>query len=267
VVSAVPAFTKINVAIDNIYGLERELDQRIADLDDLDDTIAPMMVPQRIVLHDLGFRYFDNEKQLLFTTGPLNAEIRRGEITFFIGGNGAGKSTVLKLIMGLYAPEQGYLSVDGRRLDATNIGSYQALFAGIFSDFHLFKKLYGMLETDAERVHDLLIKFSLDHKTSYVPPAFSRTDLSTGQRKRLALTVALLEDRPIYVFDEVGSDQDSEFRRYFYRTLLPELKAAGKTVIVVSHDDRYFDIADQIIKLELGQIQELIRPAGSTPRS
>jgi putative ATP-binding cassette transporter len=260
VVSAVPAFTKLNVAIDNIYSLERELDQRIADLDDLDDARPAMMVPERIVLHDVGFRYFDADKQVLFTTGPLNTAFRRGEITFIVGGNGAGKSTLLKLIMGLYTPEQGYLSVDGQRLDAGNIGSYQALFSAIFSDFHLFKKLYGMLETDAARVHDLLVKFHLDHKTSYQPPVFSRTDLSTGQRKRLALTVALLEDRAIYVFDEVAADQDSEFRRYFYRALLPELKAAGKTVIVVSHDDRYFDIADQLVKLELGQIQDLIRP-------
>jgi len=261
VISAVPAFTKINVAIDNIYGLERELDQRISDLDDLDDPRPPMIVPQRIAFHDVGFRYFDSEKQLLFTTGPLSTELRRGEITFIVGGNGAGKSTLLKLLVGLYTPEQGYISVDGQRLDASNIGSYQTLFSAIFSDFHLFKKLYGMLETDAVRVHELLMKFHLDHKTHYQPPGFSRTDLSTGQRKRLALTVALLEDRPICVFDEVAADQDSEFRRYFYRALLPELKAAGKTIIVVSHDDRYFDIADQIVKLELGQIQELIRPA------
>jgi putative ATP-binding cassette transporter len=259
VVSAVPAFTKINVAIDNIYALERQLDQRIADRDDLEEARPPMIVPERIVLHDVGFRYFDTEKQLLFTTGPLNAELRRGEIVFIVGGNGSGKSTMLKLLMGLYTPEQGYIAVDGQRLDQDNIGGYQALFSAIFSDFHLFKKLYGMLETDAVRVHEMLVKFNIAHKTSYSPPAFSRTDLSTGQRKRIALTVALLEDRPICVFDEVASDQDSDFRRYFYRTLLPELKAAGKTVIVVSHDDRYFDVADQLLKLELGQIQEVQR--------
>ena len=263
VVSAVPAFTKINVAIDNIYNLEHQLDARIADLDDLDDERPPMIVPERIVLHDVGFRYFDAEKQILFATGPLSTDFRRGEITFIVGGNGAGKSTLLKLIMGLYTPEQGFIAIDGQRLDATNVGPYQALFSAIFSDFHLFKKLYGMLDADEIAVQELLVKFNLAHKTSYKPPAFTRLDLSTGQRKRVALTVALLEDRPICVFDEVASDQDMEFRSYFYRQLLPELKAAGKTIIVVSHDDRYFDVADQIVKLEVGQIQERIRPAGS----
>jgi ABC-type hemin transport system ATPase subunit len=55
--------------------------------------------------------------------------------------------------------------------------------------------------------------------------------------------------------DEFAADQDPEFRRFFYETLLPELKAAGKTVIAITHDDRYFHCADRVIKMEYGQVQ------------
>ena len=88
---------------------------------------------------------------------------------------------------------------------------------------------------------------------------FSTTRLSRGQRKRLALVTAYLEDRPIYLFDEWAADQDPLFRRVFYQRLLPELKRRGKTVVAVTHDDRYFDAADQLIKLEEGKVVKTLR--------
>lgn len=260
VVSSIPAFTKINVAIENIYALERRLDAEVATQtiqEDVDLDLAPMMVTRSIKLSDLAFRYFDAEKQVLFGVGPLDFEIRRGEITFIVGGNGSGKSTIMKLLCGLYAPERGRLLADDVPIGPENLANYQACFSTIFSDFQLFKKLYGLLDTDPLVVQGLIDKLGLTNKTKFVHPAFTRTDLSTGQRKRIALIVALLEDRPVAVFDEVAADQDSTFRAHFYRVLLPELRAAGKTIIVVSHDDRYFDVADQVIKLELGQVQEI----------
>jgi putative ATP-binding cassette transporter len=83
----------------------------------------------------------------------------------------------------------------------------------------------------------------------------STLDLSQGQRKRLALLAAFVQDRPMYVFDEWASDQDPMFKQLFYRQILPDLKSRGKTVIVISHDDRYYDVADRVIKLESGQIE------------
>ncbi|MCB1035646.1 MAG: cyclic peptide export ABC transporter, partial [Acidobacteria bacterium] len=74
------------------------------------------------------------------------------------------------------------------------------------------------------------------------------------QRKRLALVTALLEDRPVYLFDEWAADQDPEFKEVFYHQLLPELKARGKTAIVISHDDRYYDVADRVVKLDTGRV-------------
>ena len=81
---------------------------------------------------------------------------------------------------------------------------------------------------------------------------FSTTHLSHGQRQRLALLGAYLEDRPIYVFDEWAANQEPQFRNIFYRQILPELKARGKLAVVISHDDRYFDVADRLIRLTSG---------------
>jgi putative ATP-binding cassette transporter len=94
-----------------------------------------------------------------------------------------------------------------------------------------------------------------------VDGAFSNRALSTGQRKRLALVVAYLEDRPFYLFDEWAADQDPSFKAVFYEQLLPELRARGKAVIVITHDDRYFDLADRLLKLDNGQIVSDTAPA------
>jgi putative ATP-binding cassette transporter len=92
--------------------------------------------------------------------------------------------------------------------------------------------------------------------------AFSTLALSQGQRKRLALLTAYLEDRPIYLFDEWAADQDPQFKEIFYHHLLPELRARNKTVLVITHDDRYYDVADRLIKLDYGKLVYDGRPAG-----
>jgi len=80
--------------------------------------------------------------------------------------------------------------------------------------------------------------------------------LSTGQRKRLALISSLLEDRPIVMFDEWAADQDPHFRKHFYEDIIPSLRASGKTILAVSHDDNYWHVADRVLKMEYGQFVE-----------
>jgi len=94
--------------------------------------------------------------------------------------------------------------------------------------------------------------------------SFSSTSLSQGQRRRLALLVSYMEDRPIYVLDEWAADQDPEFRKIFYLELLPELKARGKTVVLITHDDRYFNLGDRVIKLDYGKVVETTRHSALT---
>jgi len=189
-----------------------------------------------------------------FTLGPLNLEFQPGTITFIIGGNGSGKSTLVKLLTGLYLPDQGEISVDGQVIDDRNREQYRQWFSVVFADFYLFDRFLGLEEAAVAKAPQYLQQLELDHKVKLDQERLSSLNLSQGQRKRLALLTAYLEDRPIYVFDEWASDQDPVFKTVFYKSLLPALKQNGKTVIVVSHDDRYFEECDRLIKLDYGQV-------------
>jgi putative ATP-binding cassette transporter len=147
--------------------------------------------------------------------------------------------------------------MNGVRVDQSNIEHYRQYFGAVFADFHLFEHLLGIEPADLEkRAAHYIHKLGLEHKVKVDNQRFSTINLSTGQRKRLALITAYLDDKPIYLFDEWAADQDPEFKRVFYTVLLPELKAKGKTVIVISHDDTYFAHADRVVKLEEGRLDD-----------
>jgi putative ATP-binding cassette transporter len=191
-----------------------------------------------------------------FILGPLDLTVRSGELIFIVGGNGSGKTTLAKLLVGLYVPEAGEIVLDGSPVKADNLEIYRSHFSMVFSDFHLFESLLGMEDAALDgKSLEYLIQLRLDQKVAVRDGRFSTTKLSQGQRKRLALLTAYLEGRPIYVFDEWAADQEPAFKHLFYRRLLLDLKVAGKTVFVITHDDRYFDVADRIIKLEYGQVE------------
>ena len=173
---------------------------------------------------------------------------------FIVGGNGSGKSTFIKLLTALYEPDSGSIRWDGEQVTAANVGAYFGLFTVIFSDFHLFDRLYGIDPVDTTALRRLLFEMQLDHKVSFSDGRFSTTDLSSGQRKRLAMVVARLENRPVCVFDEWAAEQDPEFRKHYYEVLLPQLKAEGRTVVAITHDERYFHVADKVIWMEEGRI-------------
>jgi len=192
-----------------------------------------------------------------FTLGPVDLEIRRGEILFVVGANGSGKTTLAKVLTGLYPPESGLVEVAGVPVDADNRDAYRQLFSVVFSDFFLFDDLLGIpVEGRGEEIDRYLRHLRLDHAVHVVGDRFSTTALSTGQRKRLALLVAFLEDRPCYVFDEWAADQDPVFKDVFYRVVLPDLRRRAAAVVVISHDDRYFDAADRLVRLDYGRIRE-----------
>ena len=221
-----------------------------------------------LALRSVTHSYMHERAERLFRLGPIDLSFSPGEIVFIVGGNGSGKTTLAKLIAGLYEPETGIVEVDDAGIDAATRPAYRERFSAVFNDFHLFDTLLGIAdagddaghaETDA-RANALLEKLALDHKVRVERGAFSTRALSTGQRKRLALVVAYLEDRPFYLFDEWAADQDPSFKAVFYEQLLPELRMRGKTVVVVTHDDRYFGTADRIVKLENGAIVSEAKP-------
>jgi putative ATP-binding cassette transporter len=252
IVYAFPMLARANVALKDIYSLEAELDAVISKQSRLPTTQLDQF--QELRLSEVAFSYLDKEGKPLFSVGPINLSIPQGELLFLVGGNGSGKSTLLKLLTGLYYPMSGSLWVADEEIDRREYQSYRELFAIIFTDFHLFEKLYGLREIDRKRVKSWLRLVELDKKTEYLDRKFSHLDLSTGQKKRLAFVVAMLEEKPVYVFDELAADQDPGFRKKFYEEILPDLKKQGKTIIVVTHDDKYFHTADRILKMEYGQL-------------
>lgn len=193
-----------------------------------------------------------------FRLGPLNFTLHRGDLLFIRGGNGSGKSTFLKVLAGLYLPSSGRILFNGVPIDRDNISLYRSTFATIFSDFHLFDRLYGLEHISDETTRALIQRFGLEEKTDVQDGRFTHLELSTGQRKRLALITALLEERQIYILDEVASDQDPAFRGHYYEVLLEELRQQDKTLVVVSHDDTYFHIPDRLIRMSDGQFSEQI---------
>lgn len=191
-----------------------------------------------------------------FLLGPIDLSFKPGEVVFIVGGNGSGKTTLAKMLIGLYAPEDGEIRFNGRSINEDNREWYREHFAVVFSDFFVFEQLLGIdstgLDEDARRY---LKRLHLDHKVKIENGQLSTIELSQGQRKRLALLTAYLEDRPIYLFDEWAADQDPVFKEIFYLEILPELKARGKTVFVISHDDHYYYVADRLLKLDYGKIE------------
>ncbi|AMB86148.1 cyclic peptide transporter [Pseudomonas agarici] len=189
-----------------------------------------------------------------FQLGPVNLRIEQGEITFIVGENGCGKTTLIKLLLGLYTPQVGEILLNGAVVDARNRDDYRQLFTTIFADYYLFDDIVQGDQPIPEDANQYLRRLEIAHKVSVRDGNFTTTDLSTGQRKRLALVNAWIEERPVLVFDEWAADQDPTFRRIFYTELLPDLKRRGKTIIVISHDDRYFDVADQLVRMECGRV-------------
>jgi len=240
-VNTIPILTTANAAADNIERLEARLSATISDATSV---LEPPRRFERIEMRGVVFSYVERSTEKVFTVGPVDFGLRSGELVFITGGNGSGKSTFLKLLASLYKPDAGEISFDGVLVTDNTREAYRQLISAIFVDYHLFQRLYGIPDPDPFEVDRLLAQFRLLDKTQLAEGEFNTVDLSTGQRKRLALIVSLLEKRPILLLDEWAADQDPDFRRKFYFDLLPELHRAGVTVVVVSHDDRYLDEMD-----------------------
>jgi putative ATP-binding cassette transporter len=254
VMRALPMLTKANVAIAELVHTEAQLVAAGRSAEAAARQASPSM--RRIELHGVTYAYPGPDGRPLFTMGPADLTLDAGETVFIVGGNGSGKSTLLRVLTWLYEPRAGVILWDGQMVDRSNVADYRNLFATVFSDFHLFDRLYGLSGVDPAEAERLLETMGIAGKTEFRDGGFTNLDLSTGQRKRLAFAAALLEDRPVYILDELAADQDGEFRRRFYEELLPSLKARGKTLVVVTHDDRWFHVADRVLVMEDGRFVE-----------
>nr|WP_275889139.1 cyclic peptide export ABC transporter [Desulfobulbus rhabdoformis] len=252
--TAIPAVSRAEAAINNIRKLENLIDQGQNQQEQISgEQPIKELSWSRICLENIFFQFPLKANGRPFHIGPMQLEFHRGEITFIVGGNGSGKSTFLKALTSLYPLDSGRILLDDIEITPFNKASYRNLFSTIFSDYYLFGRLIGIDAPDNEKIDTLLAQMELTHKTSIEDGVITNRDLSTGQKKRLSLIISVLEDKPVMIFDEWAADQDPVFRKFFYEVLLPELKAKGKTIIAVTHDDKYFHAADRIYKMEYGR--------------
>jgi putative ATP-binding cassette transporter len=254
-VAAIPAQITGRVALDKVESLA--LAAHNASFE-----VAPSHIAghwQTLELRDVEYHYPAQGDEPGFDVGPLNLTLRRGETVFMMGGNGSGKSSFARLFSGLYRPSAGTILIDGQVIAHEDWLAYRQLFASVFTDFHLFSQLLGPDGSDADTapIEHWLDQLHMRHKVQIGNGHLLDTRFSQGQRKRLALLLAVLEKRDILLLDEWAADQDPLFRRFFYREMLPMLKDAGLTVVAISHDDQYFDLADRLLKMESGQLSEL----------
>lgn len=264
-VQAVPVMQTASVAADGFEKLEARLQAFAAE----DAVVAEGVNStfETIELRDVHFHYQDKQLDKPFQIGPVDFSLRKGDLVYITGGNGSGKSTFLQVLAGLYVPDAGEIAFDGVRVGDDNRNAYRALFAAVFADYHLFDSLYGVPEPAAGEVERQLARFRLTGKTAVTDGEFDTLNLSTGQRKRIALMVSLLEQRPILLLDEWAAEQDPESRRRFYDELLPELHRAGVTIVLVTHDDRYIGRLDQIgrgLRMQDGRFVAKTLPGGQT---
>jgi putative ATP-binding cassette transporter len=255
VLSSISVFSRASVSLGRVETMGMSLAQQSTENTPITPDIKTCPAFEELELINVTHSYRHERDDSHFTLGPIDLTLRKGDLVYLVGGNGSGKSSLAKIICGLYPPETGQIRLNGKLITDKNRDDFRQLFSAIFSDFYLFESLMGLQTVNLDaQAKDYLELLHLSHKVKVVDGALSTTSLSQGQRKRLALMTAYLEDRPFYLFDEWASDQDPIFKEIFYTRLLPELKARGKTVLVITHDDKYFDLADRIIKLDVGKI-------------
>ena len=250
-IQIIPSISQANVSAMRLLLIEEELKK---EANGFIDQISMDEKIEIITLENILFHYKQNENTSNFTLGPINFHFAKGKIYFIRGSNGSGKTTLLRLLVGLIQPEQGTISVNGKKVTKNMLEAYRNKFAIVFNNFYLFKKLYGIANFEDTYFDEILSLMEMKEKVSINRGQFSDLKLSTGQRKRIALMVALFENKDFIILDEWAADQDPEFRKKFYTKILPMLKNQGKTIIALTHDDAYYDVADKIIVLDNGKM-------------
>jgi putative ATP-binding cassette transporter len=251
-ISNIPTISQANSSAKELIILEGKLKSHVKSEEDGRQELSTQFV--NLKLDGVGYIYSKNSQGKKFELGPITYEFEAGKIYFIRGNNGSGKTTLMRILVGLYEPTFGSLQINGIEVEQPTSKSYRDLFSVVFSDFYLFKKLYGVMKNDPELIDEAIRILEMQNKVSVKDDSFTDINLSTGQKKRLALIIALLEQKQVLVLDEWASDQDPEFRKHFYEKILPKLSRLGKCIIAITHDDQYYSLADHVMVINQGKL-------------
>jgi putative ATP-binding cassette transporter len=267
-VATVPQIIAANLSASNLLEFEKLLDSLAKDNNnsnakstfhnnlkaESNHSDNELHIFNNITFKEVKFEY--DKTSAAFNIGPVDLKIKKGEVIFITGNNGAGKTTLIKILTGLYKPTSGEVFFNDMNVWPDNVLQFRSLYAVVFSNFYLFKKLYGVNDIDPDWTQLWLDRLQLSNKVKLINGNFSTTKLSTGQRKRLALFAALAEKKPILILDEWAADQDPGFRLFFYSEILPFIKKENITIIAITHDETYFNFADRRLHLESGIVTQ-----------
>ncbi len=220
----------------------------------------------RIVLRDVAFDY-GGEPVL----SGVSFEIERGDVVAFVGPSGAGKSTLADLVLRLYDPLHGSISIDGRDLRTLRQTAYRRLFGVVPQEALLFNATirdniaYGrddVSEDDIVRAarianaHDFIVALPQGYDTVVGDRG---TRLSGGQRQRVAIARAIVANPPILILDEATSSLDSESEGLVHRAI--DRVIQGTTSIVIAHRLSTVMRADKIVVVNGGVVEAIGRHA------
>ena len=250
-----PNLHKFRQSLHNLRNLESKFHHLQKEIGEPEAEVQRLDFGGSLCVDGITFAYDDARE---FGLGPVDFELKKGEIVFLTGGNGSGKSTFMKLLCGLYTPIQGGLKLDGQYVNHKNIAAFRGLFSAVLSEYHIFENLCHFGPSEQEEIRALLQRFGLSYKVEIEKGFLTNTELSQGERKRLALVFALFKDSEVLLLDEWAKEQDLGFKDYFYKELLAELKNKGKTVVAATHDDDYFSYADRIVHFSEGRIDSAV---------
>ncbi|MBF0462587.1 MAG: ATP-binding cassette domain-containing protein [Magnetococcales bacterium] len=215
-----------------------------------------------IELDGVTFVYQSYDGQSPFSVGPFSFRIRAGSVFGIFGPNGSGKSTLLLLVPLLLTPLTGVVKLDGHVITSERLENYRDLFGSIFQNHHVFLRLPEGDSFDDELFCDMLTLLEISTLITITSDRRIQYHLSKGQERRLALAVAVAEGRQILILDEWTADQDQLFRSRFRNELLAKLRALGRTVIFVSHDEQAFELCDDYLVLQNGRVSRLHSASG-----
>lgn len=252
VVQTFQQVTTAQFALKNINEFQTKIND-LADRHDIKGTqVADHKPFASIALQNVTYRHSGDDG---FAITDIDLSLNANEIVFMTGGNGSGKTTLLRVLTGLYPRLKGELLLNDKAVAKETTQSYRNQFATVFADFHVFPEAYGLDAVGIERFEYWLKDLGIRDKFGDDLRTIDPESLSTGQKKRLGLALALAEDRPVLILDEWAADQDPQTRRRFYREILPSLRDSGKTILAATHDEQYFDCCDRHVHMTSGELK------------